>query len=121
MIHLMSRIRALCKRVACLSMLLALSSACVRGADAPVDDAMSDDPEVERRLLQVPDGFEVQLYASEPAVVNPVAINFDAQGRLWALCIPSYPHVLPGQEERDYIAVLDAADQAGHAIKSHVF
>src|SRR4051812_43391966 len=67
-------------------------------AATATDEANSDDPEAERRLLQLPDGFDVQLYASEPEVINPVTMNFDAQGRLWVLCLPSYPHVLPGQE-----------------------
>ena len=37
---------------------------------------MSDDPEVERkRPVVLPPGFELQLVASEPAVINPVRIQ----------------------------------------------
>ena len=82
---------------------------------------MSDDPEVERQLLQLPEGFEIQLYASEPTVINPVTINFDPQGRLWVLCLPSYPQVLPGQVPRDFITVIDPPAASGHAGKSHIF
>ncbi len=90
-------------------------------AGVVADDPMSDDPEVERRLLQLPEGFDIQLYACEPAIVNPVTINFDAQGRLWALCLPGYPHVLPGQESRDFITVLERATETGQAARSHTF
>src|SRR3954466_1821417 len=90
-------------------------------AAAPIDDPMSDDPEVERRLLQLPEGFDIQLYASEPAIINPVTMNFDAQGRLYVLCLPGYPQVLPNQEARDFITVLDPPDEDGHAKSSHTF
>src|SRR4051812_15929793 len=39
-------------------------------------------PADERRALHVPDGFEVQLVAAEPAVRGPINIAFDDRGRL---------------------------------------
>ena len=33
------------------------------------------------KTLQVPPGFEVQLYAAEPLLTNPVAMHFDERGR----------------------------------------
>ncbi|HTL28401.1 MAG TPA: PVC-type heme-binding CxxCH protein [Tepidisphaeraceae bacterium] len=94
--------------------------ACTQNANAD-DDAMSNDPAVERRLLELPEGFDLQLYASEPTVINPVTMNFDPQGRLWVLSLPGYPHLLPGQEPRDFITVLDPPDENGRARSSHVF
>ena len=82
---------------------------------------MSDDPEVERQLLSLPAGFEIQLVASEPAVINPVQINFDPAGRLWVLCIPRYPQLLPGQSPEDFVAVLEDIDATGKAKKTSVF
>jgi putative heme-binding domain-containing protein len=82
---------------------------------------MSDDPEVERKLLSLPPGFEIQLVASEPAVINPVQINFDPAGRLWVLCIPRYPQLLPGQSPEDFVAVLQDFDATGKAQKTSVF
>ncbi len=83
-------------------------------------DDMSDDPEVARMLMQVPDGFEVQLVASEPTIVNPIQINFDSRGRLYVLCVPRYPQILPGQAPSDYVVMLDDFDKAGKAKKSRV-
>jgi glucose/arabinose dehydrogenase len=83
-------------------------------------DDMSDDPEVARRLMQLPEGFEVQLVASEPTVVNPIQINFDARGRLYVLCVPRYPQILPGQAPNDYVVILDDFDQTGKARRSRV-
>src|SRR5688572_4480255 len=33
--------------------------------------------------MKVPDGFSVTLFASEPQVQNPIAMSWDAKGRLW--------------------------------------
>jgi putative heme-binding domain-containing protein len=88
---------------------------------APADDPNSDDPEVERRLLQLPPGFDIQLFASEPLLQRPVSMSFDAQGRMWVLCIPRYPQMLPGQDPTDYIAVLEDTAGKGRADKSHIF
>src|SRR5882762_4077346 len=83
-------------------------------------DDLSDDPEVARKLMQLPEGFEVQLVASEPTVVNPIQINFDSRGRLYVLCVPRYPQILPGQAPSDYVVMLDDFDKTGKARRSRV-
>jgi putative heme-binding domain-containing protein len=83
--------------------------------------AAQDDPEIERRQMDLPPGFEIQLVAAEPTVINPVAMNFDAQGRLWVACAPRYPQLLPGQEPADYILVLDDFAPTGKARSARVF
>jgi putative heme-binding domain-containing protein len=100
---------------------VALFVGAAAGARAQPKADFSDDVEAERKLLVVPEGFEVQLVASEPTVINPVQIQFDPQGRLWALCLPRYPQLLPGQDPRDYIVVLEDFGPDGKARKSHVF
>ena len=85
---------------------------------APND--LSDDPEVARQLMQLPAGFEVQLVASEPTIINPIQINFDSRGRLYVLCVPRYPQILPGQKPNDYIVMLEDFDKTGLARKSRV-
>jgi putative heme-binding domain-containing protein len=85
----------------------------------PLND-LSDDPEVARQLMQLPEGFEAQLVASEPAVVNPIQINFDSRGRLYVLCVPRYPQILPGQAPNDYVVMLEDFDKTGKARKSRV-
>src|ERR1051325_4682941 len=54
------------------------------GAHAPATTpALS--PEEAQKKFTVPAGFEVRLFASEPEVVNPVAMTWDERGRLWVL------------------------------------
>ena len=39
-------------------------------------------PEEARQKFTLPPGFEIRLFASEPEVVNPVAMTWDERGRL---------------------------------------
>ncbi len=41
--------------------------------------------------LRVEKGFEVELFASEPDVADPVAIDFDEDGRAFVVEMPGYP------------------------------
>jgi hypothetical protein len=78
---------------------LLLACSCVLSESVAQDKPapeMSDDPEVQRQLTQVADGFELQLVASEPTVINPIQMNFDTQGRLWVLCAPPLSADLAG-------------------------
>jgi len=49
-------------------------------------------PKDERRTMQLPPGFDARLFASEPDVVKPIALSFDARGRLWILESVDYPN-----------------------------
>jgi putative membrane-bound dehydrogenase-like protein len=42
--------------------------------------------------MTVPDGFRVDLVASEPLIRQPVAIDFDNRGRLWCIQYLQYPN-----------------------------
>jgi putative heme-binding domain-containing protein len=111
----MTRATLRCSALACV--LLATSPLFAQGTAGE----LSDDPEAERRLMQLPEGFEVQLVACEPTIINPLSMNFDPQGRLWVLCAPRYPQLLPGQEPKDYVVVLEDFDANGKARKTRVF
>ena len=70
------------------------------------------------------DDFEVNIFASEeqfPELRNPVQIAFDAQGRLWVVTMPSFPHTLPGLTPPDRIVILEDTDQDGRADKLTTF
>lgn len=79
------------------------------------------DPELERKSFIVPDGVEVNLYASDPRIAKPIQMNFDPQGRLWIASSSVYPHIKPGQKEVDRILVLEDKNGDGKADKTTVF
>ncbi len=48
-------------------------------------------PETSLDSIQVRPGFEVQLVAAEPLVMDPVAIDFGPDGKLWVVEMADYP------------------------------
>lgn len=74
--------------------------------------------------FKVADGYEISLFASEeefPELRNPVQVAFDAQGRLWVVTMPSFPHTVPGLPQEDKILILEDTDKDGKADKSTVY
>ncbi len=51
--------------------------------------------------FQIQDGFEVQLVAAEPDIVDPVAITFDEDGAIWAVEMRGYMPTISGEGESD--------------------
>jgi len=48
-------------------------------------------PEESMKVAHVRDGFELQLVAAEPLVIDPVAIDWGADGKLWVAEMADYP------------------------------
>ncbi len=86
-----------------------------------VQDVPDPDPEYELEQLNVAEGYEVNLFASEPMIAKPVAMAWDERGRLWVVGTTSYPQIVPGQIANDKVIVLEDTDGDGRADKSTVF
>ena len=79
-------------------------------------------PDEARAKFTLPKGFEARLFASEPEVVNPVAMTWDDRGRLWVLELYEYPlGTAPGERGRDRIKILEDVDGDGRADSVKVF
>ena len=101
-------------------------------------------PEEAASRMSVPDGLEVRLFASEPMVRQPVAVEFDDRGRLWVIQYLQYPNPeglkrvrvdrysrtaydrVPeppprGPAGTDRITILEDSDGDGRADRSHDF
>lgn len=79
-------------------------------------------PEEAQKKFTLPPGFEIRLFASEPEVVNPVAMTWDERGRLWVVELYEYPlGAKPGETPRDRIKILEDTDGDGRADKVKVF
>ncbi len=76
-------------------------------------------PKQTARALNVPDGFEVTLAASEPEVTQPIAMAYDHQGRLWVAEHVEYPKW--SKEGSDRILVFEDTDQNGTLDRRTVF
>ena len=72
-------------------------------------------PEEERAGFKVPDGFEIQLYASEPDIGKPINLTFDAKGRMWVTQSFEYPFPAEPGKGSDRITILEDTDGDGKA------
>ena len=86
--------------------------------DRPPGPALS--PEQAIAAMQVPPGFQVELVASEPDLINPIAIAFDERGRAWVTESIEYPRRQPGVG-KDRIKVLEDRDGDGRMETVSVF
>jgi putative membrane-bound dehydrogenase-like protein len=80
-------------------------------------------PEESMKFAQVPPGFKLELFSSEPDIINPIEIDWDAQGRLWAIETVDYPNEVRQENETgdDKIKILEDTDDDGKADKVTVF
>src|SRR5262245_17961475 len=77
-------------------------------------------PEEAIEAMTVPPGFVVELVASEPEIVNPIAMTFDDRGRIWITASLEDPGSETGKG-RDRAKVLEDTDRDGRADKLEVF
>ena len=47
-------------------------------------------PEEALKSFVLPPGYRLELVASEPLIQDPVAIDWDPDGRMWAVEMPGY-------------------------------
>jgi putative membrane-bound dehydrogenase-like protein len=73
--------------------------------------------------LQIPPGFELQLFAAEPLIAgNPEAMAWDERGRLWIAETKDYPNnPQPGGQGNDVIKILEDVNHDGRADKATIF
>lgn len=86
--------------------------------DKPPGPALSPAEAIAK--MTVPEGFTVELVASEPDIVNPVAMTIDERGRFWITESFEYPRREAGPG-RDRVKILEDTDADGKADKFTVF
>ncbi len=71
---------------------------------------------------QVPADCRLELFASEPDIVKPIAFAWDERGRLWVAETRDYPHGVVGTGEgNDDIKICEDTDGDGRADKFTIF
>lgn len=70
---------------------LMLSRGAMAADENPGVESPPLDPAAGLESIHVPDGYVVELMAAEPLVKDPVAFDWDAQGRLWVVEMADYP------------------------------
>ncbi len=78
-------------------------------------------PEQALRKLELPQGFQATLCAAEPDVQNPIAMTWDARGRLWVAENYTYGENAFDLSLRDRILIFEDTDGDGRFDKRKVF
>ena len=80
-------------------------------------------PEASQKYIQVPPGFNLELFAAEPDLVNPIHMDWDEKGRLWVIETRDYPNQIKKElgQGSDKIKILEDTNGDGRADKFTVF
>jgi putative membrane-bound dehydrogenase-like protein len=73
------------------------------------------------KKIRVSPTFDLSLVAAEPLVVNPIALDWDARGRLWLAVTPEYPFKEDKSPGRDAILILEDTNRDGQMDRRSVF
>ena len=76
--------------------------------------------EAARRMI-LPEGFSATVFASEPDVVQPIAMTIDPRGRLWVVENTSYPMWRDGKGGKDRILIFEDSNGDGRFDRRTVF
>jgi putative heme-binding domain-containing protein len=77
-------------------------------------------PDAEKALLEIADGYEINLFAADPLIAKPIQMNFDPAGRLWIATSETYPQIKPGSTANDKVLILED-DGTGKARAAKIF
>ncbi|MCA9230910.1 MAG: c-type cytochrome [Planctomycetales bacterium] len=99
---------------------LALSISRSLAADA-VPETSPHDPKLAVGQLDVAEDLQCTLFAAEPMLVNPSAIDVDHRGRVWVCETVNYRRYHENRPEGDRIIILEDTDGDAQADKSTVF
>ncbi|MEQ1828661.1 MAG: PVC-type heme-binding CxxCH protein [Pirellula sp.] len=83
------------------------------GQESPVS------PKESLKWLHMQPGYRVELVASEPQVVDPVSMQIDELGRIWAVEMRDYP--VEDETPKSRIVILQDKDHDGFFESSHIF
>ncbi len=79
-------------------------------------------PEESLKVLHVRAGFQVDLVAAEPLIMDPVAIAWGADGKLWVVEMADYPSGIDGNmKSGGRVRNLESTHGDGHYDKSTLF
>ena len=98
------------------SLLAACTFSAIAAAPAPEEFAS---PAKSVELMKLPKGFRVQLVASEPDFIKPIAMTTDARGRVWVVESHSYPNWLTDGKKpgKDRVLIYEPTKEGGWSSK----
>ena len=89
------------------------------------DESPALSPDDALKTFYLPPGYRLELVAAEPLIQDPIVINWDADGRLWAVEMPGFVPDLnapePNMDPIGRVVVLEDTNNDGRMDKRTVF
>lgn len=101
----------------CVFLLLCLPLSVFAQQKEATEGVYSASPADSIKHFDIPTGLEIELVASEPQVIDPIAIRFDANGRMWVVEMNDYP----SGNGTSRIKLLEDLDSDGTFETAHLF
>lgn len=99
----------------------AVPAAAKNAGETPAPHSQPLSPEESAKKWHVREGYRIELVAAEPVVLDPVAFDWDEQGRLWVIEMADYPLGMDGNGKAGGRVVrLEDTDSDGRYDKRHV-
>ena len=99
----------------------AVPAASKNAGETPAPHSQPLSPEESAKKWHVREGYRIELVAAEPVVLDPVAVDWDEQGRLWVIEMADYPLGMDGNGKAGGRVVrLEDTDHDGRYDKRHV-
>jgi putative membrane-bound dehydrogenase-like protein len=119
--HMTRRLRRLGLMMGCTLLVLLTIESAPPASGETANGPLS--PRDEQATFRLPKGFEIDLVASEPDVIDPVAMAFDEEGRIFVAEMRGYPNggVATGHITSGRIKVLEDRDGDGVYETSSVY
>ena len=73
------------------------------------------------KYTQATMGWELQLFAAEPDIINPICLAWDERGRLWVAETTDYPNEVRPEGGNDKIKILEDTDGDGRCDSVKIF
>jgi len=89
--------------------------------DGPLPYQQPLAPEDSLKYTRAPIDFRLELFASEPDIINPICLTWDERGRLWVAETTDYPNTIRSEGGNDKIKILEDTDGDGKCDKVTVF
>ena len=94
----------------------------IAGGAEPDDSIRATGKEASLAAFHIREGFRIELVAAEPLVMDPVAIDWGADGRLWVAEMADYPLGVDGKGKAGgRVRFLEDTDSDGRYDRSVVF
>lgn len=102
-----------------LILIITAMNSCSESKDQVYKDHLAPEETINR--LELNSNFNIEIFATEPHVFDPVALEFDEEGNIYVVEMPDYPYEVEPGEGKGRIRLLKDTNNDGQIDESIIF